>query len=59
MLSSQSDAVKLLLDTRIYVAGDRVSGTVELDHDKAIKDGITAVRVKLRGVAKTYVVDDK
>jgi hypothetical protein len=59
MLSSHSDAVKLLLDTRTYVAGDRVSGTVEFDHDKATKDGITAVRVKLRGVAKTYVVDDK
>lgn len=57
LFSSQGDAVKLVLESRIYVGSDRVFGTVELDYPKATGDGIEAVRVKLRGVASTWVDD--
>jgi hypothetical protein len=51
----QDSAIKLILESRTYVAGERLVGIVELDLKKAHEDEIELVRVKLRGVASTYV----
>lgn len=47
--------MKLLFDPRTYVAGERISGVVELDVPMAIEDKIEQVRVKLRGSAVVCV----
>ncbi|KAH6916672.1 hypothetical protein BKA70DRAFT_1250246 [Coprinopsis sp. MPI-PUGE-AT-0042] len=55
VLSSHEGAVKLLFDSRTYVAGERIFGVVELDFRKTIEDKIEQVRVKLRGTASTRI----
>ncbi|KAH6899230.1 hypothetical protein BKA70DRAFT_1569632 [Coprinopsis sp. MPI-PUGE-AT-0042] len=54
LLSSHESAIKLLFDARTYVAGERISGVVELDFRMVLEDKIEQVRVKLRGSASTY-----
>jgi hypothetical protein len=51
----QSGAIKLIFDLRTRLPGERVEGAVELDMGKASKDGVMSVRLKIRGVAATYV----
>jgi hypothetical protein len=53
LLSSHESAIKLVFDTRTYVAGERIVGVVELDFRVALEDKIEQVRVKLRGTAST------
>ncbi|KAH6919308.1 hypothetical protein BKA70DRAFT_1394636 [Coprinopsis sp. MPI-PUGE-AT-0042] len=53
LLSSHESAIRLLFDARTYVAGERISGVVELDFRMALEDKIEQVRVKLRGSAST------
>jgi hypothetical protein len=55
LLSFHESAIKLLFDPRTYVAGERISGVVELDVPAAIEDKIEQVTVKLRGSAVVYV----
>ncbi|KAH6916674.1 hypothetical protein BKA70DRAFT_1485324 [Coprinopsis sp. MPI-PUGE-AT-0042] len=55
--SSQEGAIKLLFDGRTYVAGERVSGVVELDFQLALEDKIKQVKIKLRGTASTYITE--
>ncbi|KAH6899229.1 hypothetical protein BKA70DRAFT_1527550 [Coprinopsis sp. MPI-PUGE-AT-0042] len=51
--------IKLLFDARTYVAGERISGVVELDYRVALEDKIEQVRVKLRGFATTQIVRNR
>lgn len=55
LLSFHESAIKLLFDPRTYVAGECITGVVELDVPTAIEDKIEQVRVKLRGSATAYV----
>ncbi|KAH6919309.1 hypothetical protein BKA70DRAFT_1459594 [Coprinopsis sp. MPI-PUGE-AT-0042] len=59
LLSSHESAIKLLFDARTYVAGERISGVVELDYRVALEDKIEQVRVKLRGFATTQIVRNR
>jgi hypothetical protein len=53
--SSNHDVIKLVLEPRTYVAGERLVGVVELDLKKAHESKIERVVVRLRGVACTCV----
>lgn len=55
LTSFQEGAIKLLFEPRTYIAGERISGVVEIDVPKAIEDKIEQVTVKLRGFAVVYV----
>jgi hypothetical protein len=52
----QSGAVKLVYDPRTRFPGERIEGVVELDLTRAKKDDMTSIKVKLRGIAFTYVL---
>jgi hypothetical protein len=54
-LSSEEYALTLNLQSRTYVAGERVSGVVQLDFLRAQEEKIEQVRVKLRGSISTWV----
>jgi hypothetical protein len=55
-LTSQSDALKLVLENRPYIAGERVSGFVNLDPARAQEEDIETIKIKLRGSARAYVL---
>jgi hypothetical protein len=56
LLSSQSDAIKLVFSPLPRIAGDKVLGHVEFDIQRALDDKIEQLRVKLRGVVFTCVL---
>jgi hypothetical protein len=55
-ISTHDGAVKLMIDSRMpWLAGEHLDGVVELDTERAARDGIKAVKVKLKGSITTYV----
>jgi hypothetical protein len=48
-------AISLSFAPKIFVAGEVISGHVDLDIGLALEDDIQRVRVKLRGLMTTYV----
>jgi hypothetical protein len=56
-ITSQSGAIKLVFDPKTRLPGEVIEGVVELDVGLARKEGVSAIGLKLRGVATTYVLD--
>jgi hypothetical protein len=58
-ITSQSGAIKLVFDPKTRLPGEVIEGVVELDVGLARKEGVSAIGLKLRGVATTYVFNFK
>jgi hypothetical protein len=55
IFSSHSDALKLVVDPRPYVAGEHVTGYVDFDPRIGQEEQIENVKVKLKGAVTTSV----
>jgi hypothetical protein len=55
MFSSETDAINLVLESRIYLAGERIIGRVDVDFDRLREESVKNIRVKLRGSISTWV----
>jgi hypothetical protein len=51
MFSSHSDALRLNVEDRPYVSGERIAGFVDVDIRRALEEDIESIKVKLRGNA--------
>jgi hypothetical protein len=51
--SSHSDALKLVLEDRPYVSGERLAGFIDLDLARAKEEDIDSIKIKLRGSVST------
>lgn len=58
-LSNFSNAITLHLPTHLRVAGQTITGSVDVNVVFAQKENIDTVRVKLRGSVKTYALAPK
>lgn len=53
MFSTQPNSVSLVLDSRVYVAGEKAAGHIELDIRGAQEERISRIDVKLQGSIST------
>jgi hypothetical protein len=55
-LTRETDTLKLILDPRVYLAGERIIGRVDVDLAQVKEESVKNISIKLHGSISTSVV---